>query len=278
MTWRASLNWRPGTDALIFANYATGFKSGGFNSGGSVPALGQRRRFDNEIVENYELGAKTSWLGGSLVVNATAFSMDIEGFQDRAFDGLSFVLRNAGKLRQQGVEFDALLWPGSAFSVNAALAYLDSAFTDYRSAAGLPGLGGTQDITGTPNAFSPEWQGTIGANISGDIDGPGLRWSLTPSVSLISEHFQGINDANGQTIQGGYVTAQARLAISSADDLWTIAIFGNNLTDARFCQAKFYQTLGAGLGLNNGVFPGSTAVRCQLADPRSIGASVKVRF
>lgn len=278
LTWRASLNWKPTEDAMLFANYSTGFKSGGFNSGGGVPALGQRRIFANETVKNYELGAKTSWLGGQFTLNATAFRMDIAGFQDRSFDGLSFVVRNAGNLRQQGVEMDAAIRPSRNFSLTAALAYLDSKFTNYAAASGLPGIGGTRNITGAPNAFSPKWQGTFGINWGGDIGSSGMRWSLTPSLSLISDHYQGINDANPQNIQDGYVTAQARLAISGPDDRWTLAVFGNNLTNANYCQARFYQTLGGALGLNNGVFPGSGAVRCQVAEPRSMGVSGTVRF
>lgn len=277
-TWRASLNWKPSEDALLFANYSTGYKSGGFNSGGGTPALGQRRLFANETVQNYELGAKTSWLDGQLTLNATAFRMDIAGFQDRSFDGLSFVVRNAGNLRQQGVELDAAMRPSRNFAVTAALAYLDSKFTDYKAASGLPGIGGTRDITGTPNAFSPKWQGTMGLKWSGDLGKSGLRWTLSPSLSFISDHYQNLNDANLQNIQDGYVTAQARLAISGPDDRWTLAVFGNNLTNETYCQARFYQTLGAALGLNNGVFPGSGAVRCQVADPRSYGVSGFFRF
>lgn len=278
LTWRASLNWKPTEDAMLFANYSTGFKSGGFNSGGGTPALGQRRVFANETVENYELGAKTSWLDGQLTLNATAFRMDIAGFQDRSFDGLSFVVRNAGNLRQQGIEMDAAIRPSRNFSLSAALAYLDSEFTDYAAASGLPGVGGTRNITGLPVAFSPKWQGTFGLNWGGDIGSGGLRWSLTPSLSLISDHYQGINDGNPQNIQDGYITAQARFAISGPDDRWTLAVFGNNLTKSNYCQSRFYQTLGAAFGLNNGVFPGSGAVRCQVAEPRSMGVSGTIRF
>lgn len=277
-TWRASLNWNPSDDVMVFANYSTGYKSGGFNSGGGVPALGQRRLFANEAVKNYELGAKTSWMGGQFTLNATAFRMDIAGFQDRSFDGLSFVVRNAGNLRQQGVEMDAAIRPARNFAFTAALAYLDSEFTDYQGASGLPGVGGTRNITGAPNAFSPKWQGSVGIRWSGDVGSTGISWTLSPSVSFISDHYQGINDANPQNIQDGYATVQARLAISGPDDRWTVSVFGSNLTNQTYCQSRFYQTLGGALGLNNGVFAGSGAVRCLVAEPRSYGVNGTVRF
>ena len=57
--------------------------------------------------------------------------MDINGFQDRAFDGTSFTVRNAGNLRHQGFEFDGVAKPMRNLSLFASLAYLDSEFTDY---------------------------------------------------------------------------------------------------------------------------------------------------
>jgi iron complex outermembrane receptor protein len=111
VTYRASLNWRPTSDLMVFANYSTGFKSGGFSSGGGVPALGQRRIFNRETVENYEFGVRSEWLDRSLTANLTLYRMDISGYQDRSFDGVSFIVRNAGELRHQGIELDMRLRP-----------------------------------------------------------------------------------------------------------------------------------------------------------------------
>ena len=70
--------------------------------------------------------------------------MDISGYQDRAFDGTSFTVRNAGNLRQQGFEFDRVVAPmRQPVPVRRTLAYLDSEFTDYPNAAGLPGCART---------------------------------------------------------------------------------------------------------------------------------------
>ena len=123
--YRVSLNYKPNDDVLIFANHSTGYKSAGYNSGGGVPSLttfdaggnlvSTKRLFDRESVKNYELGIKSSWLDRLLKLNLTLYRMDIAGFQDRAFDGVSFVVRNAGNLRQQGFEFDTTIAPNPPF-------------------------------------------------------------------------------------------------------------------------------------------------------------------
>ncbi len=319
-TYRVSLAYRPNDDVMFFANYSTGYKSGGYNSGGGSPAqtvvnasgipildaAGQiqtRRVFDRETVRNYEIGARTSWLNDQLRANFTAFRMDINGFQDRAFDGVSFTFRNAGQLRQQGVEFDTAIRPTRNVTFTAALAYLDSGFTDYPNGPGLPGfpaLIGTaanpsarQDLRGVANAYSPKWSGTVGAEFSGDLGSSGLSWKLNSNLNFNSDQsIGGVNDGNRQTVEDGYALAGARFTLAHEKSGWSLAVFGTNLGNVSYCQSTIYQPLAAQLGLNNqvptgqvgpiaaggGTGTGSTAVRCVSGDPRTYGVSATIRF
>lgn len=288
-TYRVSLNYEPADDIMLFANHSTGYKSAGYNSGGGTPSLSDvdedgnliatRRLFDRETVKNYELGVKSSWLDRALTANITLYRMDIAGFQDRAFDGVSFIVRNAGNLRQQGFEFDTVLAPSRNFSFSASLAYLDSKFTSFENASNLPGLPGTQDLTGKPNTFSPEWTGNFGVDWSGDIGSGGMRWTINGNMSLVSDQFVGtVNDGNPQSLADGYVLLGGRLTIDGPDDRWSISVFGRNLTNEHYRPLSVYQPLGAALGLNNTVFPGSTANRVQASEPRTWGAAASFRF
>ena len=286
-TYRVSLNYKPTDDIMLFANHSTGYKSGGYNSGGGTPSLSvvtngvlvsTKRLFTRETVKNYELGVKSTWLDGALKLNATWFRMDIAGFQDRAFDGVSFIVRNAGNLRQQGVEFDMVMAPTDNFSVSGSIAYLDSAFTDFATASNLPGLTGTQDLTGKPNTFSPEWSGTVALNWTGDLGG-NMSWGLNTNVSFVSDQFVGtVNDNNPQSRADGYALLGARLTLYGPDERWSVAVFGSNLTDTHYRPLSVYQPLGAALGLNNGVFPGSTANRVMANEPRTIGVAGTFKF
>lgn len=281
-TYRVSLNYKPSDDVLIFGNYSTGYKSGGYNSGGGAPALTppvSRRLFDRETVQNYEIGIKSSWLDRALKANLTFYQMDIAGFQDRAFDGVSFIVRNAGSLRQQGFEFDTVISPARNFSVSASFAYLDSEFTDYAAGANLPGLTGTQNLTGKPNTFSPEWVGNLAIDWSGDIGSSGIGWSLNGNLSFVADQYVGTSlDANPQTLADGYVLLGARATIHGPDERWSLSVFARNLGDTNYRPLMVYQPLGGPLGLNNTVFSGSTAVRVLASEPRTWGVSGTVRF
>jgi iron complex outermembrane receptor protein len=278
-TYRLGLNYEPNEDILLFATYSTGYKSAGYNSGAGAPALtAERRVFDRETTENWELGAKTSWLDRKLTANLTFYRMNISGFQDRAFDGTSFTVRNAGNLRHQGFEFDAVAKPLRNLSLFASLAYLDSEFTDYPNAANLPGLPGTQDLEGEPATFAPKWSGRFGFDWTGDF-GSGYSWDLNSNLSFVSRQFGGlVNDTNPQTIIDSYALLGARATINGPGDRWSVSLFGNNLTNKQYEAGNLYQFLDGPLGLRNGVFPGSTAVRRLHADPRTYGASATFRF
>jgi iron complex outermembrane receptor protein len=274
---------------MFFANLSTGYKSAGYNSGGGSPALSTfgptgnlistKRVFDRETSTNWELGAKTSWLDGALLANVTLYRMDINGYQDRAFDGTSFTVLNAGKLRQQGVEYDMVVSPLHGLRFTGSVAYLDSKFLSYPNAPGLPGLGGTQNLKGKPNTFSPEWSGRVAVDWSHDLGSSGMSLALNGNVSFVSDQYYGsVSDANPQTIQQGYALLGARVTLNGADDRWSFAVFGNNLTNKQYSNGNLYQVLDGPLGLRNGVFPGSTAVRVLHADPRTYGASATFHF
>lgn len=290
-TYRIGLNLKPSEDVLIFGSFSTGYKSGGYNSGGGTPSLttfgsggvviSTKRVFDRETVKNYELGIKSSWLDRALTANLTFYRMDISGFQDRSFDGVSFVIRNAGTLRQQGFEFDTVIRPIRRFSVSASVAYLDSKFTSFPNGSGLPGLpaGTVQNLTGTRANFSPEWSGRVGLDWSGDLGGSGMTWNVNGNLSFISDQRNsGVTDNNPQTIEDGYVLLGARFTVNGVDDRWSLSVFGNNLTNQQYAITSANQVLGSALGLNNGVFPGSTAIRRNHADPRTYGISGTIRF
>ena len=281
-TYRVSLNYKPSDNVMAFANFSTGYKSGGYNSGGGAPALTppvSRRLFNRETVKNYELGIKSTWLDRTLKANLTLYRMDIAGFQDRAFDGVSFIVRNAGSLRQQGFEFDVVMSPTRNFSVTGSFAYLDSNFTDYAAGANLPGLTGTQNLTGKPNTFSPGMVGNVAIDWSGDIGSNGMGWSLNGNLSFVSDQFVGTSlDANPQTLADGYVLLGARATIHGPDERWSLSVFARNLANAHYRPLSVYQPLGGPLGLNNTVFPGSTAVRVQASEPRTWGVSGTFRF
>jgi iron complex outermembrane receptor protein len=279
ITWRANLSWRPLEDVMLFASFSTGYKSGGFNAGGAAAALDSIRRvYDGESVDNYEAGFKSQWLDRMITANLTFYRMEISGFQDRSFDGLSFVVANAGSLRQQGFELDGQVRTEMGLTFNYGVAYLDSEFTSFPAASGLPGFGGVQDLKGAPATFSPKWQGSVGLQYDGEIPSHNLEWSMRSDVSFISKHNAGAaTDNNPQTIQSGYATVSARLALRSVTKGWEVSVFGDNILNKRYCVLRPYLVFEGLWGLRNPT-TGGTGVQCVLGQPQTYGISFSQEF
>jgi iron complex outermembrane receptor protein len=279
-TYRLNLAWTPMRDALVYATYSTGYKSGGFNAGaGGVALTSTQRTFGAETVKDYEVGLKTQLFDRHVTFNFNLYRLDVDGYQDRQIDSnAAVIVRNVGSLRQQGFESELTVRPDRRLTLNGAVAYLDSKFLNYRGAPGLPGFGGVQDITGKPANNSPKWSGVVGGEWKDRLGSTGLTWSLRGGLSFTSSANLGqVTDGNPDTIQKGYSLVDARLALNGPDDLWTLSIFGNNLADKGYCALSVYQIFDGPLGLRNAL-NGSTLVRCIAGAPRTIGASFSHRF
>ena len=273
-TWFANASWFVSPETMLFATASTGYKSGGFNSeGGGVP-LNEKRIFGPEDTTNYELGVKSRLFGNSMTANITLYRTVLDEFQDRLFDGLSFVVINAGKLRQQGVEADINWAPIEPLLVVAGVSYLNSKYLDFENAPGLPG-GPPQDLKGERKTFSPKWQVSLAADWTGTFSS-GMQWFIGAGWQYIDDqNIAATSNNNPQTIQSGYSLFNGRLGIRSASSKWDLTLFGNNLGDKGYCIQMFDQPLGAQLGALNPV-ANTMVQRCVLGAPRTW--NVKLRW
>jgi iron complex outermembrane recepter protein len=276
-TSRVNLSWKPSRDLMFFATYSTGFKAGGFNSGASNVVLGATQRgFGPETVKNYELGAKTQFFNRRLTIDATAYRMDVSGFQERALINAISIVNNVGNIRSQGVEANVTARPVPWLQLHGSLAYLDAKFTSYPNAPALPWLSGVQDLTGKRPTFAPKWTTSFGIESQSELGG-GYRATIRADVSARSrQNVNAIIDASPTTVQDGYALLSARLTVFSPDDRWSLAVFGQNLTDKHYCSTEGYQVLGPQLGALD---PGrSIATICFHGNPRTFGARLGAKF
>lgn len=292
-TYRLGLNYTTADGVLFFASYSSGYKSGGFDSGGGrTPRNATERTFDSEDADNYELGMKGRFFDDRLDASVTFYRTELSNFQARSFDGSSFVTRNAGELRHQGVEVDLSFAVNDTLTLSGGFAFLDSEFTDFAGAQALPGCGAAspalsgcgpiggdrnvQDLTGGENHFAPEWTGNIRANMEGNLGD--WQWRGNLAATYMGEQFAGgAIDNNPQVEEDDYVLTSARLTFTAPDGNLELALFGDNLTDEGYCTVRFYQPLAGNLGVNDAA-TGGTLGRCNPGAPRTFGASLTTYF
>jgi len=81
-TPRVTVNYKAADDLTFYANYAKGYKPGGFNGAIAITnGRPQDESFDQEESVNYEVGMKSTWMDNRLVFNVAVFKMDVTAIQ-----------------------------------------------------------------------------------------------------------------------------------------------------------------------------------------------------
>lgn len=128
-THKVALDWQITPTKMVYANYSTGFRPGGFNRPLRIRNLGVATvpSFKSETLTNYEMGVKTLW-GDNFRFNAALYyeewdniqySVVVSGAQGAGMTG------NAGKARVYGAEYDADL-KLDKFTISTSGAYNDA--------------------------------------------------------------------------------------------------------------------------------------------------------
>lgn len=281
--WRANISWHITPDVMAFATYSTGYKSGGFNNNGGATALGSvNRTFDSETSDDIELGVKSTFFDRRLLLNAQVFQTKLNNFQDRSFNGITYIVRNAGNVRVRGAEAEGQVRITDPLRLEYSLAYLDSIYTADHDAPGLPGCTGAanscptvQDLTGRPTTYAPKWQTNLAVVYDAALPN-GWTATLRGSLNYASKIYT-TNDDNPQSITGGDTLLGARATFTSPNRTWRVTLFGENLTNRDYFTLKFVQPLDGSFGVRIPA-TGATLMRGYLGAPRTVGVQLAREF
>jgi len=121
-------------DLSVYAKYAEGFKSGGFNAESSDPVLATTP-YKPEKVASYEVGAKGVFFDGALRANLAAFFNKHDDQQLTIFratgGSVESQIQNAGKSEISGVELDFTARPVNWLSLTGSLGYLHAEYKEF---------------------------------------------------------------------------------------------------------------------------------------------------
>jgi len=257
------------TDGLTLnAQASRGFRLGGINDPLNVPlctpqdlvTFGGRDSWKNETAWNYEVGAKSQWMGGRATLNLSAFYMDIRDLQLIVTAGScsSRLVFNVPKSVSRGVELEFSAAPNQYFdfSVSGTLdnSELRSTLTSTDTLGQVSVVSGIKEGNRLPSV--PEVQATATATVRRPLRA-GAQAFLTATYNHVGSRFTqiddeaagfGVVDLNSfapNTIGGPLTTStfrfnadlpaydlvNARVGVTRAS--WEAALFVNNLTDER---------------------------------------------
>ena len=229
-TPKLGIDFKPNDDVLLYASLQRGFKSGGYNIGSS-----QRNPFEPEKIWSYEIGARTELLDRALLLNASAFWYDYTNLQAQDSVGNQPIIRNVGKARVRGFEVETVARPTDFLRLEGALTYVDAQFTEGQLTEALRPAPLTQepgsllrDLDGLRLPRAPRWKFSIAGQVEQPLGDAGTITARTEYHWQSKIYFTVFNiDAASQE---SYGLLRASLGFTSADDKWSVRLFGDNLT------------------------------------------------
>jgi len=252
VTGKVGVAWRVSDGVMAYANYATGYLSGG-GLVGNFPGI-----YEPETVRAWEAGFKTTLLDGRLLFNGAAYRMKIRDMQVFVQDITGSRIDNAGRAQVNGLEVEAVATPIAGLRLNASATVTDAEYDEYmtidnRYAGPAPGCDPVTricDFSGRRLVQTPEHTLNLGAQYTFET----ALGGLTPRIDLFRSgdiYFLSANSPLER--QSAYTLVDLSLAWRDPKGRWSLQAFVRNAGDEDVISNDGLQsnTLGGGFGLDN---------------------------
>lgn len=247
--FKASLDYKPTPESLLYVSWAEGFRLGRPQAGlppltcdtdndglidGSSISIQSTRSVAPDSLENYELGGKFALFGQRLAIDASIYYIEWDGLPTTATArcGTSTLnyTTNAGGATSEGVEFQASWYVADGFRLDFGAGYTNARLS---VAAPLQGWADDARLPGAPKAS---------ANLTAqyDFQVAGQR-AFVRADSLYTGEFNGDLLGTEGLKAGDYTKIDARAGLSF--DHVRVELFVRNLTDE---DAFTWRSLGGG--------------------------------
>jgi iron complex outermembrane recepter protein len=252
-----SANYKFTDDIMGYARYARGFKSGGWNADfvRSIPDMD----YDDESVDAYEAGLKTTFFDRRLQVNLAAYISKHKDYQVFSFvqlanGGTALNVSNAGRLTSQGFEIEAEATPTNWLSLFANYGYNDPIFDSFANGGG-PGV----NFDGNRAAEAPQHNVNVG--VATDFDLGFAKLTLQGDYNYRSSLY-----SNPDNLPGNLSEALEQINFRAGLEFGRVSAFAWVRNAADVTQVIYNSRSFLG-------FP-----RVEFNDPQTYGLTVKVKL
>lgn len=237
---RFTLDYHWSDDVMTYISASRGFKGGGFND--TVPttcAVGDTTvcgltEFLPETLWTYEAGLRSDLFDRTVRLNLTAFYVEYSDLQIEYIDAgpppTRFTLN--GDSTVKGFEAELLAAPIDGLLLRSSVGYTDSSYDDDV----LDGNGVLKIERTVPYFRSPKWSYTLGASYTMDVLGDN-ELSFDINWGWKDQQASTAIPTNSVTLPS-YGLLNGRIEYHAAAG-WSLALFGNNLTNAYYLTSGF---------------------------------------
>ena len=326
VTGTAVLSFKPVDALLTYASFSRGYKAGGYNLDTSaldaanatlaattlVNTVGNGRpdaadlRFEPEIVDSYEVGAKLDLRMFKL--NVSVFREAFKNFQLNTFNGVNFEVANIEGCRDdlggrdrdliagnsacasnrtkagvvsKGAEAEAYIFPARDLTITGGITYTETKYA--KNLGGLNGISLAPTLFQLPGArLSNSSQYVVTSSLAYT---PAVGDTGLSSLFYLDMRYQSAlntgSDLDREKIQQGFLVVNGRIGLYGKERRWGVELWGQNLFDIKYQQIAADAPLqGSGTYAQTQRF-GSTANQLYItfpAEPRTYGITVRTRF
>lgn len=229
---KLSLSYDLTPEHMVYATYAEGFKTGGFN-----PPPGPTDSFNPiygpESTKSYEVGAKTAWFDKHLIANFAAFLLDYRDKQEfvltPTFSQATF---NVPEVDVEGFELQLSARVTDHLKLDAAYGRTATEMKDFRASNFL----GPHDYSGNHTTYTPSYNLNAGAEYRASLGSSNLSVSFRLDYNRVGRTFWEIDNV---LFTPAYEWLDLRLALEGDD--WSISAWAKNVTDERWAVSAFGQ-------------------------------------
>ncbi len=237
--WKLGLDFKATEDALVYAYWARGFKSGGFT--GRIGIAQDLGPYNPEHVDTFEAGLKSDFLDNRLRTNIAAFYTNYRDIQlaQIYFIGSGATLTqgntilNAASSSIKGFEAEVSAAPSEGLTLTASLAYLSAKYKRFNF---LEPSGTITSLAGQRLQNAPKWTGSLG--FSYELPISTMKGRIGANYNFVTEKLlTSIKDVPRARVQPQHlVNMNADLLIS---EQLTIGFYATNLFDNRYINSVF---------------------------------------
>jgi len=252
-TPRVTVDFKATDDVTLYANYAKGYKPGGFN--GAI-AINVGRPLDEKFAQeqsvNYEFGMKSTWMDRRLLLNVAAFKTDVTQMQltTPVFNTLASLVTslstNQGDGEVRGFEIEARFAASDELTLGLNYGLADTKFTqgidDFQwvltsgggvfnpnnpsdPARNLNGRG-NGSIVGNEFPLAAKHTGSVTADYVTPVFGGDYRLYVNTDLSYTSKKWVQVHNL---AYSGAATLLGARIGLET--DNWRVGLYGRNLTN-----------------------------------------------
>jgi outer membrane receptor protein involved in Fe transport len=248
--------WFPSDSTMVYASWATGFKSGGTNVDRIDPVFDPI--FGAETSEAIEVGLKGQY--GPVQLKVAIYEVEYEDFQENTFTGTGFNLQNAGKLSTQGYELEVLWRPTDSTEIQAHYTHNEGEYDEFLGGTcwdtylfhlggSDPGSGGDPDAevcdrSGFQIPYNPEDRAFLALTQEIDL-GASTSMFIRGEYSYASSKWTD-GDVDPFTKQDSVEIVNLRLGFNFDRIASNLTLWGRNITDERYFHGSFDQPIGLG--------------------------------